>query len=76
MASTRPQRPKSYTPPKGESTQSQAELERERRMLTARQANLQWAAVIVVGIVILGLVFVFGSGTGGNYDGIPVGGHG
>lgn len=74
MASPSRQGRKSYTPPKGEPTLSQIEIEREERRRAARQVNLQWAAVIIVGIVLLGLVFVFGSGTGGNFDGVP-GGH-
>lgn len=38
-----------------------------------RRVTYQWAAVIVVGIVLFGLVLVFGSGTGGN---LPTGGGG
>lgn len=76
MTSTHPSRPKSYTPPKGRQTRSQAELDRLAQQRADRQANLQWAAVIFVGLVILGLVFVFGSGTGGNLDHLQVGGRG
>lgn len=75
MTSNSSPRPKSYTPPKGQQTPSQAELDRRERERAARQANLQWTAVIIVGLVLLGLVFVFGSGTGGNLDHVPVGGH-
>jgi hypothetical protein len=76
MTSNQPQSRKSYTPPKARPTPSKVQAEREQRQLSARQINLQWAAVIIVGVVILGLVFVFGSGTGGNLDQVPVGGHG
>jgi hypothetical protein len=41
-----------------------------------RQANLQWAAVIIVGLVIFALVLVFGSGTGGGLRDAPIGRHG
>ncbi len=72
-----PSRPtKSYTPPKARPTPSKAQAEHEDRRLSARQVNLQWAAVIIVGLVIFGLVLVFGSGTGGNLNQVPVGGHG
>lgn len=50
--------PKSYTPPKDEPTPSQADLEWQRRQLSGRQVNLQWAAVAIVGIVTFGLVVV------------------
>ena len=63
---------KSFTPPKARPTPSKAQAEQEDRHLTARQVNLQWAAVIIVGLVML----VFGSGTGGNLDQVRVGGHG
>lgn len=76
MASNSSQRPKSYTPPKSRPTRSQAELDRRAHARANRQVNLQWAAVIIVGIVLIGLVFVFGSGTGGNLDNVRVGGHG
>ena len=76
MASNSSQRQKSYTPPKSRPTRSQAELERQALARANRQVNLQWAAVIIVGIVLIGLVFVFGSGTGGDLNHVPVGGHG
>jgi hypothetical protein len=76
MTSNSSPRPKSYTPPKAKQTPSKAELERQALARANRQANLQWAAAIIVGLVILGLVFVFGSGTGGNLDHVRVGGHG
>lgn len=76
MTSNPSPRLKSYTPPKDQPTPSQAELERQQRQLSARQVNLQWAAVVIVGLVIFGLVVVFGSGTGGNLQNVPVGGHG
>lgn len=41
-----------------------------------RTSELGVAAVIVVGLVMVGLVFVFGSGTGGNLNHVRVGGHG
>jgi hypothetical protein len=72
-----PSRPrKSYTASKARPTPSKAQIEQEERRLSARQVNLQWAAVIIVGLVIFGLVLVFGSGTGGNLDHVRVGGHG
>ncbi len=76
MTSSSSERQKSYTPPKNRPARPQAELDREARARANRQVNLQWAAVIIVGIVLIGLVFVFGSGTGGNLDRVPVGGHG
>lgn len=76
MASNPSPRPKSYTPPKDAPTWSQADREREQGQLSARQVNMQWAAVIIVGLVILGLVLVFGSGTGGNLHNAPVVGPG
>jgi hypothetical protein len=76
MRSNPSQPPKSYTPPKGQQTPAQAELDRRARERAARHVNLQWAAVIIVGLVLVGLVFVFGSGTGGNLDNVRVGGHG
>lgn len=76
MTSKPSPRQKSYTPPKSQPTRSRAELDREARARAARQVNLQWAAVIIVGLVIVGLVFVFGSGTGGNLDNVRIGGHG
>lgn len=76
MTSNSSTRQKSYTPPKSKPTRSQADLDREERARAARQVNLQWAAVIIVGLVLVGLVLVFGSGTGGNLDNVRVGGHG
>lgn len=67
---------KSYTPPKRQQTVSRAELEQEARARSDRQANLQWAAVIIVGVVLFGLLVIFGSGTGGSVDHVQVGGHG
>lgn len=68
--------PKSYTPPKGTPTPSKAQTDQGSRRLSARQVDLQWAAVILLGLVLLGLVLVFGSGTGGEIDHLGVGGHG
>jgi hypothetical protein len=76
MTSNPSPRPKSYTPPKAEPTWSQADRDREQRHLSARQVTLQWAAVIIVGLVIFGLAIAFGSGTGGGLRNAPIGGHG
>ncbi len=73
MTSNRP--PKSYTAPKARPTPRRDEGEVEAQVASNRRVTLQWAAVILVGLVIFALVVAFGSGSGGDY--VPgVGGHG
>jgi hypothetical protein len=74
MTRQRSQDPTAGTPSKGCPTLSKAQAKREVRHLSARQANLQWGAVIIVGLVIFGLVL--GIGTGGGLRDAAIGRHG
>lgn len=76
MTQQRPRAGTPTTPPKGRPTASKDQATRAQRHQSARQANLQWAAVILVGLVIFGLAIAFGGGGSGRVHDAPFTGQG